>query len=81
MKSRRRSNTDLAVRVDDAMPRHLIGTDAHRPADRARTARHPERTRDLPIRDDASAGDAANESVDAREECGSVGVWGCHSEQ
>ena len=81
VKSCRRSNADLAARVDDAMPGHLVGTDAHRPADRPRTMRHPKRPRDLSVRDDAATGDAADERVDAGEECGSMGVWGFHSEQ
>lgn len=70
----RGAQADLAARVDDAMPRHLIRAHAHRPANRARRARRAERAGDLPIGDNAPARDAAHEQVDAREEGGGRGL-------
>ena len=64
----RGTQTDLAARVDDAVPRHAFRRDAHRPADGARRARRAEGAGDLSIRDDASARYSPHERVDAREE-------------
>jgi hypothetical protein len=67
VKTQRRPRADLALRVHDAMPGHIVGAIVHRPAHRSRTPRHPQRPRNLPISGDASARDFARERVDAGE--------------
>lgn len=68
----RRAQTDFAARVDDAMPGHMFGARAHRPANRARRARRAERPGDLPVGRYFAAWNFANECVDAGEE-----ILGC----
>src|SRR5437868_1877565 len=55
---------DAALRVDHAVPRHVLGARTHRAADRARGAGRAEPRRDLAVRHDVALGNAPHEAID-----------------
>ena len=67
MISRRRPQTDFAAGIDDAVPRHLVWATAHRPTDCSGCTRSTQRSGNLAVRDDASAGHSPNERIYSRE--------------
>ncbi len=56
---------DLAAGIDHSMPGNALGACVHGPADGACAPRGAERSRDLTVRDHASARNPAHERVDA----------------
>ena len=57
------ARADGALRVDDAMPRHVDGALAHGAADRARTTGKSGEHRELTVGDDVTARDASEQTV------------------
>src|SRR5262249_23796023 len=55
---------DPALRIDHAMPRHVVGTAAQRAADGAGGARRPHACCHLAVRHDVALRDAPHEAID-----------------
>src|SRR5215470_8364107 len=55
---------DPALRIDHAMPRHIVGTAAHRAADGAGGSRGPHACRHLAVGHDGALRDAPHEAID-----------------
>jgi hypothetical protein len=67
MKTGGRAEADFTASVDDPMPGDIVGARAHGPADGTGATRHPERPRDLSVRDDLTPRHTTNQRVNAGE--------------